>query len=137
MIVGSTILINFGIMGWLGIPLDIVTVLISSIGIGVGVDYSIHIYTRYQEERINYDPIQSVTKAIVYTGKAIVTNAGSVIAGFLILLLSSFPPFQYFGSLVTGTMFVASVSALTVLPALILLRWENKEKKAGKEVVSS
>ncbi len=133
-IVASTILINFGLMGWLGIPLDIVTVLISSIGIGVGVDYSIHIYTRYQEERQAHDPVQSVTRAIMHTGKSIVTNAGSVIAGFLILLLSSFPPFQYFGSLVTGTMFVASASALTVLPALILVRWESKEK-TRKEVI--
>lgn len=132
MIVASTILINFGVMGWLGIPLDIVTVLISSIGVGVGVDYSIHIYTRYQEERQEHDPAQSVTNAIIHTGKAIVTNAGSVIAGFLILLLSSFPPFRYFGSLVTMTMFVASASAMLVLPALILLRWE---KKVGKGVV--
>lgn len=135
MIVATTILINFGIMGWLGIPLDIVTVLISSIGIGVGVDYSIHIYTRYQEELESHNPSQSVTNAIIHTGKAIVTNAGSVIAGFSILLLSSFPPFQYFGSLVTGTMFVAAASALTVLPALILLRSENKERKVRKEVV--
>lgn len=137
MVVAATILINFGVMGWLGIPLDIVTVLISSIGIGVGVDYSIHIYTRYQEELESHDPIQSVTNTIIHTGKAIVTNAGSVIAGFLILLLSSFPPFQYFGSLVTGTMFVASASALTVLPALILLRGESKERKEGKGVVRS
>lgn len=135
MIVSSTILINFGVMGWLGIPLDIVTVLISSIGVGVGVDYSIHIYTRYQEEREKHDPAQSVTNTIIHTGKAIVTNAGSVIAGFLILLLSSFPPFRYFGSLVTMAMFVASSSALTVLPALILLRWESRTK-AGKEVVA-
>lgn len=135
MVVASTILINFGVMGWLGIPLDIVTVLISSIGVGVGVDYSIHIYTRYQEEREKHDPAQSVTNTIIHTGKAIVTNAGSVIAGFLILLLSSFPPFRYFGSLVTMAMFVASSSALIVLPALILLRWESRTK-AGKEVVA-
>lgn len=134
MIVASTILINFGVMGWLGIPLDIVTVLISSIGVGVGVDYSIHIYTRFQEERKKYDPVQAITNTIIHTGKAIVTNAGSVIAGFLILLLSSFPPFKYFGSLVTLAMFVASASALTVLPALILLRWETRTK-LGKEVV--
>ena len=133
-IVASTILINFGVMGWLGIPLDIVTVLISSIGVGVGVDYSIHIYTRYQEERQKHDPAQSVTNAIIHTGKAIVTNAGSVIAGFLILLLSSFPPFRYFGSLVTMTMFVASASAMLVMPALILLRWERQTTN-GKGVV--
>lgn len=137
MIVASTILINFGVMGWLGIPLDIVTVLISSIGVGVGVDYSIHIYTRYQEEREKHDPVQSVTNAIIYTGKAVVTNAGSVIVGFLILLLSSFPPFRYFGSLVTMTMFVASASALTVLPALIMLRWDNLDKKRKGVVVQS
>lgn len=118
-----TVLVNFGIMGWSGIALDIVTVLISSIGVGVGIDYSIHVYSRYQEERENGKNAEAaIYETIITTGKAISANAGAVIAGFLILLLSSFPPLRYFGSLVTITMFVASVGSLTILPALIIMR---------------
>jgi predicted RND superfamily exporter protein len=123
LLIGLSVLANFGLMGWTGIALDIVTVLISSIGIGVGVDYSIHIYSRYQEERREGKTAEdALVDAIVGTGKAIVCNAGAVVLGFLILLLSSFPPLRYFGSLVTLTMLVASIGSLTLLPALIVLR---------------
>ncbi len=89
-----TTLINFGLMGWLGIPLDIVTVLISSIGIGVGIDYSIHVYSRYSEERrAGLAVAAALQRTICLTGKAIAANTGSVVAGgFLILIFSSFPP---------------------------------------------
>ena len=103
-----TTLINFGLMGWWGISLDIVTVLISSIGIGVGIDYSIHVYSRYSEERRG--------------------GYSTKVAGFLILTLSSFPPLRYFGSLVTVTMLAASMGSLTMLPALISLRETLKNK---------
>lgn len=130
-----TTLANFGLMGWGSIPLDIVTVLISSIGVGVGIDYSIHIYSRYQEERRRgLEDKAAISNTITSTGKAIVCNAGAVITGFLILLLSSFPPFRYFGSLVTITMFVAATGSLTVLPALILVRVAWQDSRAKKVV---
>ncbi len=118
-----TTLINFGLMGWLGISLDIVTVLISSIGIGVGIDYSIHVYSRYGRERAASKTLKQALKAaITQTGTAIAANAGAVVAGFLILIFSSFPPLRYFGSLVTVTMLAAAGGALTLLPALINLK---------------
>ncbi|NLJ80864.1 MAG: RND family transporter [Firmicutes bacterium] len=131
-----TTLINFGLMGWLKIPLDIVTVLISSIGIGVGIDYSLHVYSRYREELLkNHSPEQALQRTIAFTGKAIGANAGSVVAGFLILIFSSFPPLRYFGSLVTATMAAASFGALTILPALICFKAEWKEKSARKKIM--
>ncbi len=131
-----TTLINFGLMGWLGIPLDIVTVLISSIGIGVGIDYSIHVYSRFSEEqKSGWDVTESLARTIRFTGKAIATNTGSVVAGFVILVFSSFPPLRYFGSLVTATMLVASLGSLTLLPAVIVLRNKRHEKQYGKAVV--
>lgn len=115
--------VNFGLMGWAGIALDIVTVLISSIGIGVGIDYSIHIYSRFQEEkRAGKSDSEAVAAAVTTTGKAITCNAAAVIAGFLILVLSSFPPLRYFGLLVTVIMFVAAAGSLTVVPAFIQVR---------------
>jgi predicted RND superfamily exporter protein len=135
LLIALSVLANFGLMGWAGIPLDIVTVLISSIGIGVGVDYSIHIYSRYQEERQQGKTVEaSLVAAIVGTGKAIVCNAGAVVLGFLILLLSSFPPLRYFGSLVTITMLVASIGALTILPALVLLRSRSRKRSVKTAV---
>lgn len=131
-----TTLINFGLMGWLGISLDIVTVLISSIGIGVGIDYSIHVYSRYSEERENGHSVgDALRRTVAFTGKAIATNTGSVVAGFVILVFSSFPPLRYFGSLVTVTMLAASIGSLTMLPALVNLRAVIQERVAAKKSV--
>ncbi len=133
LLVFLTILGNFGLMGWLGIPLDIVTVLISSIGVGVGIDYSIHIYSRYQEEqRAGNHGSLAVSRTIASTGQAIFVNALAVISGFVILVTSSFPPFRYFGSLVTATMATAALGSLTLLPALILLLDGRRAKHRSK-----
>ncbi|MGI6036418.1 MAG: efflux RND transporter permease subunit [Limnochordia bacterium] len=125
----STLLITlstaatFGFMGWTGVALDMVTVLISSIGIGVGVDYSVHVYSGYQEARKKgKEPADAIIAAICQRGKAIICNAAAVIGGFLIFLFSSFPPLRYFGSLVSFTMFFAALFSLTLLPALIMAR---------------
>lgn len=131
-VVAVVTLANFGLMGWLGIPLDIVTVLISSIGVGVGIDFSIHIYSRYQEEvRLQQSGANAPTSgfqadalrtAITSTGRAVLTNAGGVIAGFIVLTSSSFPPLRYFGILVTFSMAMAALGALSFLPAAIARR---------------
>ncbi|NLK07712.1 MAG: RND family transporter [Firmicutes bacterium] len=131
LLIALAVLANFGLMGWSGIALDIVTVLISSIGIGVGVDYSIHIYSRYQEgQRGGLSIEKALQEAVTTTGQSIVCNAGAVVLGFIVLLFSSFPPLRYFGSLVTVTMLVASIGSLTILPALVVLR---NRPKAGYE----
>ena len=120
----STLLITlstaatFGFMGWTGVALDMVTVLISSIGIGVGVDYSVHLYSGYQEADEGQRTSRCRHSAICQRGKAIIGNAAAVIGGFLIFLFSSFPPLRYFGSPVSFTMFRCLLS-LTLLPALI------------------
>ncbi|NLN16903.1 MAG: RND family transporter [Firmicutes bacterium] len=112
---------TFGFMGWTGVALDMVTVLISSIGIGVGVDYSVHLYSGYQEaRRKGEESAAAAAAAIRQRGNAIVGNAAAVIGGFLIFLFSSFPPLRYFGSLVSFTMFFAAAFSLTLLPALII-----------------
>ena len=137
LLVSLAVLANFGLMGWTGISLDIVTALISSIGVGVGIDYAIHIYSRYQQEKDQGQSTESaLTQAIATTGKAITANAGSVIAGFMVLLFSSFPPLRYFGSLVTVIMLVSSVGALTILPTLILVWSRMRTPKLAAKGVS-
>ncbi|OQY31325.1 MAG: hypothetical protein B6241_14390 [Spirochaetaceae bacterium 4572_59] len=115
-----SILINFGLMGLTGINLDMITALIASIAIGVGVDYTIHFISRYKLERLKSDDLNLVTKnTILSSGKAIITNAVSVGLGFAVLVFSQFVVLRYIGALVAIIMLTSSVAALTVLPALL------------------
>jgi len=133
-LISFVILINFGIMGYFGIPLDIVTVLISSIGVGVGIDYSIHILSRYQEEKNKDNNIKTALHiTITGIGTSIMSNAGAVIGGFIILILSSFPPFRYFGMLVSIIMFTAALGAIIWIPAVILV-YENHKEGGTKQI---
>ncbi|AEJ18454.1 efflux RND transporter permease subunit [Gracilinema caldarium] len=117
-----SILINFGIMGFLGINLDMVTSLISSIAIGIGVDYTIHFMNNYHHERLQSDDLKKVTfNTYMVSGKAILINAGSVALGFLVLCFSEFVVLRYIGFLVAVVMVTSSVTALTVLPLILNL----------------
>jgi hypothetical protein len=132
-LISLVILINFGVMGWTGIPLDIVTVLISSIGIGVGIDYSIHIFSRYLEEvKSGKNVDKAIIEAISTTGRSIINNAGAIIGGFIILVFSSFPPFRYFGLLVSLIMLAAALGALLFIPAAIKFMSDKSLKTQAK-----
>jgi len=121
-----TIAINFGFMGWAGMSFDVVTALVASIVVGVGIDYSIHVYSRFREEQqAGRDPQAAAVITLATTGRAVLLNAAAVAAGFLVLFLSTFPPLRVFGFLVALTMGVSSAAALTVLPAL-LVRVESR-----------
>ncbi len=110
---------NFGIMGLLGIKLDIGTSMISAIAIGTGIDYSIHIISAYYKAlKENVNPSLISEKVIGTTGKAIIYNAVSVSAGFAVLLFSNFIPLVYLGLLISVTMFTTSFAALIILPIL-------------------
>lgn len=118
-----TILYNFGVMGWLGIPLDIATVMIGSIAVGIGIDYTVHFFNRYKEERgrgLERDEGIRITMNTV--GRAIIYNAVAVALGFLVLLLSGFNILANFGLLVALTMLFSSLGALAVLPDLFMLK---------------
>lgn len=130
--IALTVLINFGIMGWLNISLDAATVMIASVAVGIGVDYSIHIFTRYLEEKENMnDPIEALKTSIFTVGRANFYNAVAVIAGFCVILFSSFPPLVCFGGLTAVTMVVSFFGALLILPSLIAstIKIRNKVKE--------
>ena len=115
------ILINFGLMGFAGIPLNAATAMIASISVGVGIDYSIHFLSRYRHELgICGDTDQAVTTAINTSGRAIMYNALAVAAGFIVLVLSNFVPVVQSGYLTALVMITSSTAALTVLPAFIV-----------------
>ncbi|PKQ61435.1 RND transporter [Labilibaculum filiforme] len=112
----------FGLMGFLGIPLDIVTALLSSIMIGVGVDYTIHFLWRYKSEYAELkDSKQAIVNTLKTAGRGIIFNAFSVIVGFTILIFSSFAPLRFFGVLVVVSIFSCLISALLLIPAVIVV----------------
>ncbi|MCK4853305.1 MAG: RND family transporter [Bacteroidales bacterium] len=112
----------FGWMGYLGVKLDIATALLSSIMIGVGVDYTIHFLWRYKSEREKrLIPADAVLKTLTSTGRGISFNAFSVILGFSALPFSVFQPIQVFGFLVMVSIFSCLIGALIISPALVLI----------------
>lgn len=116
------LLMIFGVMGFFGIELNLITALLSSIMIGVGVDYSIHFLWRYRDERrTGLDPAQAVHRTLVTTGRGIVFNGLSVLVGFAVLIVSSFFPVQFFGLLVVISILACLIGALVVLPAIVLV----------------
>lgn len=120
--VTMTVLINFGLMGYLGIPIDDATMMIASIAIGIGIDYTLHFITRFKTEfQAGSTELEAIDKTLETTGVAIFINAVAVSMGFLILLLSNIVPAQRFGWLTAVTMLVSSFTAVTVLPALLLI----------------
>ena len=117
-----TILFNFTVMSIFNIPLDIVTVLISSVAVGIGIDYSIHFISRFKVEFAKgKSELEALDKTLETTGKAIIINALSVMMGFLVLVLGNIVPMQRFGYLIALTMIISALSSITLLPALILL----------------
>jgi predicted RND superfamily exporter protein len=113
---------TFGIMGWLGIELNIVTALLSSISIGLGVDFTIHIFWRIKWELAhgnNYE--RSITATLKTIGRGIIINASSVMMGFAVLFLSAFPFIRSFAFLIIISLFFCLVSALVLIPAICYL----------------
>ena len=114
--------ILFGLMGVLGIELNVATAMLSSIMIGVGIDYTIHFLWRYREERHNGQSYpDAVKKTLTTTGRGITFNALSVIIGFSVLLASNFQPVRFFGFLVFVSIFACLIGALILVPALCLV----------------
>ena len=115
-----TIILNFMTMGFTGIQLDLVTSIIASVAIGVGIDYTIHFMESYKAERAKSDNVEEVTlRTFAVSGLGIVTNALAVGLGFLVLLLSSFQILRYIGLLVAIVMFSSSFLAMTVIPGVL------------------
>ena len=118
--VGIATVLNFGMLGWIGVPLGVTTALMSSIAIGIGVDYAIHFVAAYRRERssgVNADV--AMTTTLSTAGRGILYNAMVVVAGFMVLLLSGFVPNQALGGLVTLSVFTCLVITVTSLAALL------------------
>ena len=126
----ATIILLFGFMGLSGISLNIATVLVASVALGIGIDYSIHIISHFNESyKKSQDLYGSIQESILISGNAIIINVISVSAGFLILVFSEMVPLQYFGLLIALSMISSCLGALTLLPSILILMNRNKSKK--------
>jgi hypothetical protein len=117
-----TMIILFGFMGITGITLNIATVLVASVALGIGIDYSIHIIMQFNKLiKTEDDPTAALSQSISSSGKAIIINFLSVSCGFLVLVFSEMVPLVYFGILIAISMFSSGIGALTLLPVLLKL----------------
>ncbi len=128
----ATIIILFGIMGFTGIPLNMATVLVASVALGIGIDYSIHVISHFNHSIKKGDDLnRALNVTILISGKAIVINVASVSAGFLVLLFSEMVQLQYFGLLIAISMIGSSLGALTLLPVILILVNRRKSRKGN------
>ncbi|MFC1593647.1 RND family transporter, partial [Candidatus Neomarinimicrobiota bacterium] len=118
----SAIIVVFGFMGYAGIDLDIATAMLSSIMIGVGIDYTVHFLWHVKEHiKEGQDLNTAIFTTLRLSGKGIIFNALSVIIGFSVLLLSVFVPVNFFGLLILLSIGMCLVGALALLPAIVSL----------------
>lgn len=112
----------FGIMGWLNIPLDIMTITIAAISIGIGVDDTIHYIHRFKEEyKFDHNYLNAMKRSHESIGYAMYYTSLVVVVGFSVLVLSNLIPTIYFGLLTVVVMATILASALLLLPKLIII----------------
>ncbi|GGC81679.1 efflux RND transporter permease subunit [Marinobacter halophilus] len=111
-----------GLMGWLGIPLDMMTITVAAITVGIAVDDTIHYIHRFKTEFAkDGDYLATMHRCHRSIGQAMFFTSLTIISGFSILVLSNFIPTIYFGLFTGFAMFMALLGALTLLPRLIIL----------------
>lgn len=116
-----TIVVQYGMLGYLGVPLDLATMLLGALAIGVG-DYAIHLTVRYMEQLREGDaPEPAMAKAILTSGRSILFTALTLGAGFGALIFSQFVPIRTLGSLMAFTVVSVGIISLIVLPAACLV----------------
>lgn len=117
-----SVICTFGLMGWLGFELDIATSLLSSVAIGIGVDYTIHLFWRLKTELSDgFKYEEAVRRTLKNTGRGIAINAFSVMLGFAVLFLSGITILKSFGFLIIFSLILCLLCALLLIPAICYL----------------
>ncbi len=125
---------SFGLMAGFGIPFGPVTATISALAIGIGIPYMIHITHRFLEDRRRYPDLGSaIESTLSHTGGALMGSALTTVAGFGILVTSTTIPFRQFGFVTAYTILIASLTAVLVLPSMLMLwaKWRQKRDTVG------
>jgi predicted RND superfamily exporter protein len=117
------LILNFGIMGAFGIPLNTATTLISTVALGLAVDNTIHFLSEYQRKRAKNISIPQAVEDIIFSkGRALLSSSFILCIGFGVLIFASFEPIVYFGILSALIMFIDVALDMFFMPALLLLR---------------
>ena len=114
-------------MTLLGITLNVLTVMVTALTIGLGIDYAIHIVERYREEREHKTESQAIETTIVRTGSALLISGLTTVSGFAVLFLSPMPLVRNFGIITAATIIYSMFIAIFVLPSLIWISNRIKE----------
>jgi len=127
------ILLNFGLMGFMGIPLNTATALIAAVAIGIAVDDTIHFLSHYNGERKKGHAVgRAMETTVMIKGRALMSSSAILCVGFGILVLSSFMPVVYFGLLSALIMITAMIGDLIVLPAILMIG--RNDEKGDEEI---
>jgi predicted RND superfamily exporter protein len=122
-----------GTMYLLGISLNIMTLMVTSLTIGIGVDYGIHISHRFGEDIGEFESISdAIHNTVTHTGLALFGGATTTIAGFGLIGFASMPPIAQFGMITALTIFYSSVASVFVLPTFLVL-WAKWKKRRQEE----
>jgi uncharacterized protein len=118
----AVMLANFGLMGWLGTPLDISAMTTAAMAIGIGADYEIYLLFRFREELARTGSVLTATRnSMLTSGKAILLVAISILSGYAVLQASDFAFYNQLSNMVTATMLISAFFALFFLRALMML----------------
>ncbi len=122
------IVLVLGVMGFTGITLNVATVTVSSVALGIAADDTIHFISRFKRERREkgHERIRSLENSTIHVGRAIVSTSMINMLGFSILVFSDFMPTVYFGCLVAMTMGFALVGDLVFLPTSLMSLWRGR-----------
>lgn len=126
-----TIITAGGAMGIFNIPLNVSTMMVASIAIGAGIDYTIHFISRYKNEIKSKEKIEALKTTLTGTGRAIVFNSISIAAGVFVLSFSTIKMMASFGQLIGSVMLVSVIYTLLLLP-ILLDKIDFKLKKESK-----
>jgi predicted RND superfamily exporter protein len=131
--ISTAVIVNFGIMGWSGIKLDMATSVIAALTIGIGVDDTIHFLNTFRHNRARGLSVdETIARTLAVSGKAILFTSLALIFGFSVLLTSHFIPIILFGILTATTMINTTIGALLILPSVIKATDINLTKSERK-----
>ena len=131
------VIVNFGVMGWLQINLDMATSVIAAITIGIGVDDTIHFLNAFRQNRARgLDIDETIRRTLAVSGKAILFTSLALILGFSVLITSNFLPIILFGILTATTMINTTIGALLILPSVIKATGINLDRPPSDSWVS-
>ncbi len=120
-----------GLMGWLGIKLDMATALVASVALGLSVDDTFHCMLQYRRQRANRPFRESLFASYLVTGPGVLLSSLAVAVGFLALRFSEFVPFSNFGAMVAIATAGSTVGNILLLPACLTLGQRLRARRAG------